>query len=358
VSHAEQGKHSDQEPRPAGAEAHAEGRGADRQAEPGREQQSLSDKLGLDTDLALRALMQLMAEGAAMLDEGGRILHCNSRLGEMLGRPVGRLVGESFASFVHERDEGKWESAFGRHGGPPAMGFTLQVLVEGRPVPVHVAICTLSGRPGRLAILVASDLAWQEQRMKQLERLNVELEEQREALEIAATTDSTTGAYASGAVFEVLETELGYGRRYGYPVSVLLMDVDHFKFLNDSYGHAFGDVVLKEFCDRCREAVRATDYLVRYGGDEFVVILPQTPLGGARAVGERIVESVRARPFGQHEVPVTISVGVATAAPQEDLTGGDLLKFADAALYEVKRAGRDGIACRKPGSGTEHGRGS
>ncbi|KPK62143.1 MAG: hypothetical protein AMK73_06705, partial [Planctomycetes bacterium SM23_32] len=225
-----------------------------------------------------------------------------------------------------------------------------------RPVPVHVAICSLCDRPGRLAFLVASDLAWQEERMKQLERLNRELEDQREALEIAATTDSTTGAYASGAVFEVLETEIAYGRRYGYAVSVLLMDVDHFKSLNDSYGHAFGDLVLRDFCDRCREAVRATDYLVRYGGDEFVVILPQTDLKGAKAVGERIIASVRGKPFGRHGVPVTVSVGVAAALPQEDVSGGDLLKRADEALYEVKRAGRDGLACYEGGSRSKHGR--
>jgi len=239
------------------------------------------------------------------------------------------------------------------------LGFRLDIKVpDGRPIPVQIAICSLEGSARRLAFLVASDLAWQEERMKQLERVNRELAEQREALEVAATTDSMTGAYTSGAVFDVLDTEMAYSRRYGRPVSVLLMDIDYFKSLNDSYGHAFGDTVLRELCDRCREAIRATDYLVRYGGDEFAVILPQTDANGARAVGERIVGSVRATPFGQEtrHVPVTISLGAATATPDEDVTGSGLLKRADQALYQVKQRGRNGMACWNGKSRTSHGR--
>jgi diguanylate cyclase (GGDEF)-like protein len=275
------------------------------------------------------------------------VLHCNARLGQLLQRPAEELIGRSFSSFVHPGDISKWESAFGATGGPPPVGFTLQVLVnDRRPMPVHVALCSLGQRLEPIAFLVASDLVWQEERTRQLERLNRELQRQREALEVAATTDSTTGAYSSGAVFEVLETEIAYGGRYSYPVSALLMDIDHFKSLNDSYGHAFGDHVLREFCDRCREAIRGTDYLVRYGGDEFLVILPQTGRSGARAVAGRILGGVRSQMFGgdERDVPVTVSIGAATATPDEHIPASELLKQADEALYEVKHAGRDGFA--------------
>jgi diguanylate cyclase (GGDEF)-like protein len=311
-----------------------------------------------DTDRAVRAVMELMREGAAMLDENGRVLHCNARLGEILQRPVSELVGASFASFVHPHDAPKWEGAFGSRGREPVLGFTLDVRVlDGHPVPVQIALCSLERDVRRVAFLVAYDLAWQEERMKQLERANKELADQREALEVAATTDSITGAYTSRAIFDVLTTEIAYGRRYGRPVSVLLMDIDHFKFLNDSYGHAFGDTVLREFCDRCRAAIRDTDYLVRYGGDEFAVILPQTDATGARAVAERVIKSVRAKPFGQHPrtVPVTVSLGYATAPPQDEITGNGLLKRADQALYEVKGHGRDGMACWSGRPRTGHG---
>jgi len=312
-----------------------------------------------DAERLIRGIMEMMREGAAMLDERGRVLHCNTRLGEMLQRPTAQLVGSSFASFVHPDHADKWQAAFGSRGVQPVVGFTLEVLVaEGLPVPVHIVLHSLEQGPGRIAFLVAYDLAWQEERMKQLERANRELAAQRDALEEVATTDSMTGAYTSAAVFDVLETELGYGRRYGRPVSMLLIDIDHFKPLNDSYGHAFGDTILREFCDRCREAIRATDYLVRYGGDEFAVILPQTDATGARAVGDRILGSVRAVPFGQHprSVPVTISVGVATAMPQEGVRSKALLGRADQALYEVKQHGRDGLASWDDKSRTRHGR--
>ena len=301
-----------------------------------------------DDDSARRAIcavMELMHEGAAMLDQEGRVLHCNSGLCEMLRRSASSLLGSSFESFVHPADMAKWQGAFGEQAGVAPLGFTLDVLVgEDQPVPVHVAICRLP--PGRVAFLVASDLAWHQERMRQFEQANAELEAQLESLEIAATTDSMTGAFTSGALMDVLRTELAYGRRYGNAASMLLIDVDHFKSLNDSYGHAFGDTVLREFCDRAREAIRGTDYLIRYGGDEFAVVLPQTDAIGAWAVGQRIVKSVRARPFGQEhrEVPVTISMGVATAEPNEVLSATDILKRADSALYEVKNAGRDGIA--------------
>ncbi len=301
---------------------------------------------GPDTERAVRAIMVLMQEGAAMLDQEGRVLHCNSRLCEMLRRPAEQLVGESFGSFIDPDDGEKWQAAFGRRGEAAPLGFTINVLLEDeQPIPVHLALCSLAKPLGRVAFLVASDLAWQEERMKQLERVNRQLEQEREVLEVAATTDSATGAYASGAVFEVLETEIAYGRRYGYPVSVLIMDLDDFKSLNDSYGHTFGDAVLREFCDRCRDAVRATDYLVRYGGDEFVVILPQTDARGALAVGRRILNSVRDTPFAQgtQNVPVTVSIGLTTAPPEGGVASGVLLKRADDALYQVKRSGRDGL---------------
>jgi len=311
------------------------------------------------TERAICAIMELMHEGAAMLDGQGHVLHCNTSLCEMLRCSAHSLVGRSFESFVYPEDMPKWQAAFGSQGREAPLGFTLDVLAaEDQPVPVHVAICRLPEAPGPVAFLVASDLAWNRERMRRFEQANAELEAQLESLEIAATTDSMTGAFTSGALTDVLRTELAYGRRYGNPASMLLIDIDHFKFLNDSYGHALGDSVLRELCDRAREAIRGTDYLIRYGGDEFAVILPQTGAMGARAVGQRIVDAVRARPFdeGRHEVPVTISMGIATAEPGDVVSATDLLKRADSALYKVKNAGRNGIASWRARRSGEQGR--
>ncbi|MHC5033959.1 MAG: sensor domain-containing diguanylate cyclase [Planctomycetota bacterium] len=333
-------------------------REAERAAGAGADQVSRASGLQPEMDTAIRAIMELMREGAALLDEQGRVIYCNGRLAEMLRRSQGDLVSQSFGSFVHSDDAETWAAAFGDGDRQTALGCTLQVVAAGQAIAVHIAVCSLGDPLGRLAFVVASDLAWQEERMRQLEKINKELERQREALEVAATTDSITGAYSSGAVYEVLQPELAYGRRYGNPVSVLLMDLDDFKMINDTYGHAFGDIVLREFCDRCREAIRTTDYLVRYGGDEFVVILPQTDSAGARAVGKRILASVRGARFGDdpEPIPVTVSVGASTAVAVEDVTGNELLKRADQALYEVKRHGRDGLAFWNGKAQTRHGR--
>jgi diguanylate cyclase (GGDEF)-like protein/PAS domain S-box-containing protein len=297
--------------------------------------------------------MVLVQEGAATLDRQGNLLTCNTRLAEMLGLSAAELTGRGFATFVQAEDMDRWRIALGTLE-PQKVRRLEAVLVTsgGQSLEASVGICGVGG-PGPLAaLLTVSDVAIQRQRMRQLEMMLRKLEEQRDELEQAVTTDNITGAYTSGAISEVLSPELAYGRRHGETVSVLLADIDRFKLVNDTYGHAFGDEVLKEFCDRCRGAIRTTDYLIRYGGDEFVIVLPRTDARGACAVAERIWASVHVKPFGRgvHAVPVTTSIGAATAPPGEDITPEELVKRADAALYQVKRRGRDGVASWRPGT--------
>jgi two-component system cell cycle response regulator len=132
----------------------------------------------------------------------------------------------------------------------------------------------------------------------------------------------------------------------GRPVSILLLDIDRFKSVNDSHGHDAGDAVLREFANRIRAHTRGIDVVARYGGEEVVVLVPDTPLEGARAVAERIREQVEGTPFaidrGAQAVTVTVSIGVA-AREAGDGSGGDILKRADLALYRAKEAGRNRV---------------
>jgi diguanylate cyclase (GGDEF)-like protein/PAS domain S-box-containing protein len=317
------------------------------EAAPAAAEPESGASLGEAGEAAIRAIMQLMHEGSALLDGRGVVLHCNPQLAALIGHEGEELTGRSFESFVDERDVAKWRVAFGGGSNLAALGLQVDVARPGGlSVPVRVALCQLDPFPGRVAFLVASDIEWQDARMRQLERANRDLERHREALEVEATTDSITGAYTSGALFDVLGTELDYGRRYGSPVSVAVIDIDLFKEVNDEFGHAFGDCVLRDLCDRCRDAIRTTDYLVRYGGDEFVIILPGTGRPGAKVVGKRILESVRGKMFqdGAQTARVTVSMGLATALPTEGLSVSDLMRRADRALYHVKSTGRDGWA--------------
>jgi two-component system, cell cycle response regulator len=132
----------------------------------------------------------------------------------------------------------------------------------------------------------------------------------------------------------------------GLPVSVLLLDIDHFKSINDTYGHDAGDEVLREFANRVRALTRGIDIVARFGGEEVVVLMPDTPLEGAHTVAERIRERIGATPFSIHRgtrtVEITVSIGVA-ARRAEDGEADALLKRADLALYKAKGDGRDRV---------------
>ncbi len=158
-----------------------------------------------------------------------------------------------------------------------------------------------------------------------------------------AITDDLTRAYNYRYLGSRLGEETSRARRYGDSFGVLLMDLDHFKRVNDRYGHPVGDEVLRGFADRVRAEVREPDVLIRRGGEEFVLLMPSTTLPEATAVAERIRASVadEAIETGAGPVSVTVSVGVATWRTDEE--GASVESRADAALYRAKEGGRDRV---------------
>jgi len=165
-------------------------------------------------------------------------------------------------------------------------------------------------------------------------------------LEVLAHTDPLTAVLNRRALTERLASELERVRRYESQVSVLLIDIDHFKRVNDSYGHLVGDDVLMDVGSLLQSAVRSVDVVARYGGEEFVIVLPETGLMGATAFAERIRELVEAHPFqhaGGSVLRLTASVGVATYPSPGLDTVEDLLATADQALYRAKAEGRNRV---------------
>jgi diguanylate cyclase (GGDEF)-like protein len=157
-----------------------------------------------------------------------------------------------------------------------------------------------------------------------------------------AITDPLTGLHNRRHFFELAALELERMRRYERGLAALMLDIDHFKRVNDAYGHTIGDEVLREVAARCRLALRGMDLLARYGGEEFVALLPETDAPGTRAVAERLRRLVSDLPIETRRGPlrVTVSVGYALTRPGEtDLPA--LLQRADHALYAAKAAGRD-----------------
>jgi diguanylate cyclase (GGDEF)-like protein len=154
--------------------------------------------------------------------------------------------------------------------------------------------------------------------------------------------DSLTNCFNRGHGLEMLAGELRRARRSRQPLSILMFDIDHFKTINDELGHLRGDDLLRAVGALLTRVVRSTDVRCRYGGDEFLIILPDTPLIGAQQVAESVRRQMTslAMVVGDRKMPVTVSVGVATAGPAE-LGVNALIERADDALYEAKRAGRD-----------------
>ncbi len=154
--------------------------------------------------------------------------------------------------------------------------------------------------------------------------------------------DTLTGT-ATRRVFEAqLEREHRRSVRHGSPFSVALIDVDKFKQVNDRYGHEAGDSILRRLTEVFRQGIRTTDVLCRYGGDEFVLLMPETDAIHGRAVVDRLRGSAFSVTTEGGE-PVTISCGVAEWNPADGESGTEVLRRADAALYESKRAGRNRV---------------
>lgn len=161
-----------------------------------------------------------------------------------------------------------------------------------------------------------------------------------------ALTDSLTGLYNRRYTVRHLDGLMQRTRDNGKPVSVLLFDIDHFKSVNDTYGHAAGDEVLRAIGQRASANLRGTDMVARFGGEEFVVVMSDTPRELAAMVADRIRERIAAEPISLPDNPagltVTVSIGVATTG-LDDTTPDDILRRADAAMYRAKAAGRNRV---------------
>jgi two-component system cell cycle response regulator len=196
-----------------------------------------------------------------------------------------------------------------------------------------------------LAMLVRSSLLVRAARRREdgLHRANSALQQREAELAELAVTDAATGLYNRRHFFEALRSEFGRAERYRHPLSLVMVDIDNFKAVNDRLGHQAGDRVLKEVADALRANLRVSDVVCRYGGEEFAIILPETGTGQALHVCERTRHRTGSVSTGG-EATVTVSQGIATYPATGIVTADDLLRRADAAMYEAKRRGRDQIA--------------
>ena len=171
--------------------------------------------------------------------------------------------------------------------------------------------------------------------MEQLASMNLQLYE-------ISIKDPLTGVFNRRYFMELLETEISRAQRNGKAVSLIILDVDNFKKINDNMGHLVGDEVLKDFARRLMKIKRKYDHVARYGGDEFVVILPESRIDGAKAFYERLIRDIKNRPLkiSGETVQISSSAGASLYPSERSKTIEDLIKNADHALFQAKKSGK------------------
>ncbi|MBJ7456654.1 MAG: sensor domain-containing diguanylate cyclase [Thermoleophilia bacterium] len=217
------------------------------------------------------------------------------------------------------------------------------IRVEGR---LWGALGVVSRRPGRLA----DDAEQRLERFADFVGIAIANAEARESLVRQASTDPLTGLAHHGAFHDSLCEEVARATRYGHPLSLAVIDIDHFKRVNDAHGHQVGDQTLRGVAARLQAHARAIDVIARIGGEEFAWLMPQTAAPGARAAVERFRVAVGDAAFGA-VLRLTVSAGIAELGAARAADASELFRLADRALYRAKGAGRDRTMVSADGAG-------
>ncbi len=297
----------------------------------------------------LQAMFDAMPDGVLLIDRTLRIIQSNPRISALLPQLPG-------AGGVITPERVRADCC-------PFQGLE-EALVKAAPCESQCTIA-LPGREARnlhsiavpivqdgraeFAVVVVRDMTERVRTERALEERTAELTAANERLAQLAVTDGLTQVHNRRSFDEVLAKEVKrFNRRKYAHLSVMMIDIDHFKALNDRLGHLTGDKVLREVATMLKENVRETDTVARFGGEEFVIVMPDTHLEGAAFRAEQLRKKVQDRvlslPEGT-EVRTTVSIGVAVYASGTSL---DLLKLADQALYQAKRAGRNNVVVNRP----------
>jgi diguanylate cyclase (GGDEF)-like protein/PAS domain S-box-containing protein len=277
-----------------------------------------------------RLILQHSPTGIAHYNNDLVITYCNQRFAEILQAPSERLIGLDMKTLKDQRVlAALQEPLAGRTGSYE--GEYISTLSD-RHAWIWMSCAPLFG-PNHACeggVAIVEDISDRKALESELVRL--------------ATTDSLTSIGNRRYFLDQLATELARVRRFGTPAALLMADIDHFKQVNDTFGHATGDQVLRHFTELVRQRLRRTDHFGRLGGEEFGLLLTGTDAAGARHFAERLRRAVAETPTRteQQAIPVSVSIGIATFAPG-DATVEGILARADAALYRAKEGGRNRV---------------
>jgi diguanylate cyclase (GGDEF)-like protein len=306
----------------------------------------------------VRLAFDVMAEGVAVLDRRGRILLANRAFrqlaAEEAGDPTGKPLAElSWLASGLTADSADLPWARAMREAAPVMGHSVELRAPtfARKLSVNAAPVLDTQGSVRGCLVTFDDLSELHlanerlfQTLAELSASKEEIQQKNTELEHLATHDTLSGCLSRHAFFERMERAREDARRNGAALSCFVLDIDHFKSINDTYGHVVGDRVIQEVGAQLRTALRASDLVARFGGDEFLAGMPGCELAEATAVAGKIAQAIAARigPDG-HAPQVTVSIGVASLT-RGDTQLTDLIQQADQALYKAKSLGRNRVA--------------
>jgi len=298
----------------------------------------ISGRLALQNHLAeseakFRTLFETASDAILSIDEHGLILMANRAAHDVFEYPGNEIVGLDVRLLLGSGQEGTWEvlARYASHSEAWKYVESSAVSRSGRKIPFHISISE-SIRGGRKFYTVI---------MRDVSQFKA----YEEDLQILANTDSLTRLYNRRQLYPILQNELDRAVRKKTPFSVLMIDIDHFKKFNDTYGHAGGDLLLAGFADKMRLVLRQMDSAFRFGGEEFVVLLPETTGQEAMIPAERIRQRIAdsAFPMPPEDRPVSVTVSVGIAGYRDGDTVDDVIRRADLAMYAAKSSGRNRV---------------
>jgi diguanylate cyclase (GGDEF)-like protein/PAS domain S-box-containing protein len=310
-----------------------------------------------ESEEKFRQIATAAQDAIIMMDNDGCIAYWNPAAERIFGHTREEALGQELHAFIgaarYYEAYGKASQQFRFTGEGAAIGKTRELAAvrkDGTEFPVELSISAVRLGDKWSAVGILRDIT---ERKRMEEQLNASLAEKEvlvQSLNELAIRDGLTGLYNHRAFYKLLEDELGRAQRFNRPVSLLLLDIDHFKRVNDTYGHLAGDAILRELGELLVREARAIDRVCRYGGEEITVILPETDLDAAANFAERLRAAVEAQLFDVNaSVPlrITVSIGVASWLAHAD-SAQALVAAADTAMYAAKQSGRNLAICYEP----------
>ncbi len=287
----------------------------------------------VESEEKFRRMFETARDAIFAIDDGGLILMANRAAKDIFEYPGGEIVGLNFRRLLGSGQESAWTDLVTQasSGEPGRYVETSATSKSGRSIPFHVSVSENIIGGKRVCTVIMRDMS--------------QIKAYEEELETLAHTDSLTRLFNRRQLYPIMGKELERSLRKKTPFSVLLIDIDHFKRFNDTYGHMGGDALLEGFADKARKMFRKMDYLFRFGGEEFVVLLPETTAMLAMVPAERFREHIAASRFlmPPDNLPVSITVSVGIAEYKSGDTVDDIIRHADLAMYASKNNGRNRV---------------